>query len=210
MRAVLLLLAGVYRAYAQTAGEGDVSGVGSSQCYQVTGGCEACTSAGNAGDQCGWCPSDPTNKCRPGTQEGATTTFSTCYGQLDQMGMSNGSPRWAFNKENCKLISDTSAPAIITLIVCLTLACCCGGAYFYRHWARAQEQKQQNAMTGIVIDGPALSATQTVPYGKEVAMPHEVWEEHVDANGKKFFYNPSTEATSWTKPVKVSAVVAHV
>jgi len=114
---------------------------------------------------------------------------------------------WAFYKNQCSIFTSKSETAIITCVVILFLFCLCGGYYCYWRMQEYKASKERSGMTGIVISGPALSATDPIPYGKEVAVEGvDVWEEHTNPTGKKYYYNPNTEATSWEKPIKVRRV----
>ncbi|CAE7345607.1 NEDD4 [Symbiodinium natans] len=54
-------------------------------------------------------------------------------------------------------------------------------------------------------NGPTLHGIN-VPDMRGSAVPPSQWEEHVDpGSGKKFFFNPTTNETSWTKPASRSA-----
>ena len=181
-----------------------------SQCYSRSGGCKECIEGGTQTDNCGWCPSDLSNKCRPGTVLGASSAFSTCYDNGGSPTTASGGPSaggWAFYKNQCSIITSTSKTAIITAAVIGGIVCLCGGYFCYYRMQQYNEARERSKMTGIVISGPALSENAPIPYGRETAIEGvDVWEEHTDPAGRKYYYNPQSEMTSWKKPVKVRRV----
>ena len=52
---------------------------------------------------------------------------------------------------------------------------------------------------------PAPPAQRVAPGPSPVAPPQ--WEEHVDSSGRRFFYNPVTQESCWSKPGSASSAV---
>ena len=47
---------------------------------------------------------------------------------------------------------------------------------------------------------PSFPSSQTSTGPAKDYTPPALWEEHTDDKGRKYFYNPSTNETTWTRP----------
>merc|ERR1711871_609013 len=180
-----------------------------SQCYSRSGGCKECIRGGSQTDNCGWCPSDPSNKCRPGTALGALYAFSSCYDQGGSPTSASGGPSaggWAFYENQCchhihvrdgdhhlRRNPGNSVP-LRRLLLLLQDAAIQRGQGEVKHgqhchqWPSTERegtnsvrQRDGNRRCGCVGG-------------------------NTDPAGRKYYYNPQTEVTSWEKPIKVRRV----